>query len=363
MELQISLHDSMIDLPGHEVKGVSVVVCIFNGSARLPTTLSHIFSQEVPPHIPWEVIVVDNASTDGTFSTARNCRPPENRVPYRVFSEPIPGVQFARIKALKMARFSYLCFVDDDAWIDRNYVRTVYNTLNDHPEVAVCGGDVSLETDKMPPDWFIAHQKAFAVGRQGEERGYIPPSPGVILGIGMGIRKSAWRELLDAGFRQIMNGRVAGNLTGGEDNELCFALQLVGWKLWYEPDLKVRHAISSDRLTWNYLRDNRRGHGAARLWLAYYAELLCPEKQKKLMTDKWVVFTVSIVGKLIQRWHHVVLGVARIQGSTRALKYEIRMGCLQEVIRNRHIFRQKVSGIREAPWLKLWRERGKDVLV
>lgn len=51
--------------------GVSIVICCYNSASRLPETLQHIAEQEVAANISWEVIVVDNASTDNTQEIAK----------------------------------------------------------------------------------------------------------------------------------------------------------------------------------------------------------------------------------------------------------------------------------------------------
>jgi len=52
--------------------GVSVIICCYNSVKRLPVTLAHLKSQVVFGQIPWEVIVIDNASTDRTAEVAKN---------------------------------------------------------------------------------------------------------------------------------------------------------------------------------------------------------------------------------------------------------------------------------------------------
>ena len=49
-------------------KGVSIVLCTYNGKQRLETTLKHIATQKLT--VPCEIIFVDNASTDGTKAFA-----------------------------------------------------------------------------------------------------------------------------------------------------------------------------------------------------------------------------------------------------------------------------------------------------
>ncbi len=52
-------------------KGVSVVVCCYNSAPRLPETLMHLFAQIVNPDIKWEIIIINNASTDDTLEVAQ----------------------------------------------------------------------------------------------------------------------------------------------------------------------------------------------------------------------------------------------------------------------------------------------------
>jgi hypothetical protein len=57
----------------HEsMDGLSVIICSHDGVSRLAPTLAHLKKQESPA-APWEVLVIDNASTDGAAEFARSC--------------------------------------------------------------------------------------------------------------------------------------------------------------------------------------------------------------------------------------------------------------------------------------------------
>ncbi len=77
-------------------KGVSIIICCYNSAHRLPKTLAHLKTQVVSQIIPWEVIVVDNASTDGTDQVAKTQWGELPGVPFRVVNEPRPGLSNAR---------------------------------------------------------------------------------------------------------------------------------------------------------------------------------------------------------------------------------------------------------------------------
>src|SRR5690348_8092021 len=72
--------------------GISVVICTYNGAERLPQTLAHLAAQEDTGTIAWEVLVVDNASTDDTAEVARRCWPADAPAPLRVVGEPRMGL-------------------------------------------------------------------------------------------------------------------------------------------------------------------------------------------------------------------------------------------------------------------------------
>ncbi len=60
--------------------GVSIIICCYNSERRLPETLAHLFTQQVSEDIPWEIIVVNNASSDATSRIAAQAfsRAPED---------------------------------------------------------------------------------------------------------------------------------------------------------------------------------------------------------------------------------------------------------------------------------------------
>src|ERR1700730_6467372 len=114
--------------------GVSVVICCHNSAQLLPQTLSHLAAQELTD-VVWEVIVIDNASTDETARVARESWPPGNPAPMRVINEPQLGLSYARWCGFKEARYEFVCFVDDDNWVCPGWVRTVSEVMTTHPEV------------------------------------------------------------------------------------------------------------------------------------------------------------------------------------------------------------------------------------
>jgi glycosyltransferase involved in cell wall biosynthesis len=161
------------------VPGVSVVVCTHNGAARLPDTLAHLAAQNVPAQLAWEVVVVDNRSTDDTSAVARSAWSAHAPAPLRVVAEPVLGPRFARVRAFAEARHTLVSFVDDDNWVAPDWVETVWQVMEAHPEAGACGGDGEAATD---------------------ETAGAAATPGYFWGAGLTVRAAAWEALRAKGF-------------------------------------------------------------------------------------------------------------------------------------------------------------------
>ncbi len=257
-----AVSNHMLEQPVRQ-DGVSVVICCHNSSCRLPAALTHLAAQQVPDDLPWEVIVIDNASSDDTAVIARSTWPVHAPVPLRVVHEPKLGLIHARHRGFVEAKYEFVSFIDDDNWVAPDWVEVVFDIMCHHPEVGACGGYSEPVCEADPPSWFSAYSSAFAVGCQGATPGDISDSRGYLWGAGLTIRRSAWCQLRDNGFGSLLLGRRGNELSAGEDSELCFALRLAGWRLWYEPKLQLRHYLPANRLKWMYLRRLYRGFGAS----------------------------------------------------------------------------------------------------
>lgn len=260
--------------------GVSVVICCYNSASRLPQTLAHLAAQQATVGlmnpVPWEVIVVDNASTDQTALLALNLWPADAPAPLRVVQEPQLGLIHARIRGFCEARFELVSFIDDDNWPCPCWVATISGLMRQHPTVGACGGSLTAVSERSLPTWFARYADSYAVGQQALGSGDVTTTRGYLWGAGLTIRKSAWEELHAAGFSPLLPGRSGALLSAGEDHEICLALRLAGWRLWYDERLQLQHYLPPQRLEWNYLRRLHRGFGASFVVLSIYLNTLEP---------------------------------------------------------------------------------------
>jgi glycosyltransferase involved in cell wall biosynthesis len=121
----------------------SVVVCTRNRAAQLSEALESFTKLKIPQGTTWEIIVVDNGSTD---STANVVRAFEHALPIKRVFQPKPGISNARNAGVDAAQGKYLVWTDDDVHADPNWLAAYVDAFKRRPEAAVFGG-------KITPHW------------------------------------------------------------------------------------------------------------------------------------------------------------------------------------------------------------------
>lgn len=241
--------------------GVSFLLCTFNGVALIAETLVALAHQCPPCHVQWEVVVVDNASTDGTVDLAQRVwKELGEPAPLHLLYEPRPGKQYAQELGIGQLKYRYACIVDDDNRLALDYLQVGYELLESNPSIGIVGGKSIGTFEGQQPKWFPEFQQCYAVGPQidyvsGEFKPLADGNVGrnVLWGAGMFVRTAVWQKLRAAGFRSLFSGRQGtGNLTAGEDDELCYAALLLGYEVWYSSRLVLRHYMAANRLSEDY---------------------------------------------------------------------------------------------------------------
>ena len=335
------------------ITGVSIVICCYNSTQRLPQTLAHLAAQKVAD-VPWEVIVIDNASTDNTAEVAKICWASENSVPLRVVHEPQAGLSHARHRGFQEAKYDLICLVDDDNWVCPEWVQTIAEIMSEHPDIGACGGSSQAASDMPLPWWFADYQDAYAIGEQTQQVGDITQTRGFLWGAGLTIRKKAWQQLLDGGFQPLLSDRKGATLASCGDYEFCLALRLAKWQLWYDPRLHFCHYVPASRLQWSYLRRLKRGFGASSVGLDPYSFLLNEDNlslKTRLMQNWYFRLTLTLV-KLLRYPYKLLLSSSYLwEGDSEIINVEILLGRLSELMKQRQVYHLNATSIAKAPWI------------
>ncbi|MEO6230484.1 MAG: glycosyltransferase [Ferruginibacter sp.] len=233
--------------------GISVIICCYNSVRRIQKTLEALLKQECISKISWEVIIVDNNSTDNTSAIASAIWVNSGtRIPLNIIEEPIPGLGNARRAGVSVANHPILIFCDDDNWLAPNYVQRVYELMHADNSIAACGGMGIPVFETEEPYWFYMYAEAFALGPQdvnSETEGIFD-----LYGAGIAVQKEAIQTFYQSGYEPLLSGRVGKSLSSSEDTELTNAFVLMGYKLIFSEDLKFFHYLPKDRLTFSYLQ-------------------------------------------------------------------------------------------------------------
>lgn len=138
---------------------VSVIVPAYNAADTLAKTLDSVLAQTVPD---WEVLVVDDGSTDGTVEVAERYAARDRRI--RVVTGLHAGVSAARNEGLRLAAQPWVLFLDADDWIVPAYLERMLGFLRAHPETDAvhCGwgyvaGDGSVYVERT--DYTLAGRR------------------------------------------------------------------------------------------------------------------------------------------------------------------------------------------------------------
>lgn len=252
--------------------GFSVVLCTFNGIARLRETLSHIASLLVPDGFLIELVFVDNASTDGTANfTHKIWAQLGNPFPLRVLEEKRPGKGYAVETGYDAAAHSHILTVDDDNWLDPHYLVKAVELFAAHPDVSILQGISEAVFETAAPAWLSDPRiaKQLVIGGPFPASGYFPPNYFYVWGAGLIIQAQDWRALRQGGL-SFLTSKLPGK-AAGEDSELGLGLTLLGRKAYYSTDLKFKHFMPTGRLTWDKLKQNFEVLGYVSYYMSLYA--------------------------------------------------------------------------------------------
>jgi glycosyltransferase involved in cell wall biosynthesis len=230
--------------------GVTILICTYNGAARLPVTLQHIAQQVMPASVPCEVILVDNASLDNTVELVQEeWSKYDTPIQLRIISEPKPGLTYARESGFAAAAYEFIILCDDDNWLSPSYVDRAFTVMMRHPSIGLLGGYGQFVYETTPPEWLVVFN-LYAGGRQAAASGEMKDR--LVYGAGAVLRKAAWETLRRQEFAGALTDRLGHQLSSGGDYELSYAIALAGYMIWYDEELTFQHFITTNRLTRDY---------------------------------------------------------------------------------------------------------------
>lgn len=226
----------------------TVAIRAYNAADRLPALLDALRSQRNTESIQWEILIVDNNSTDNTAEIVQAYE--SSQVRYVLETE--QGAAIARKRAIDEAQGTWIGFLDDDTLPAPDWVAQAYKFAQAHANVGAYGSRILPEYEIEPPLNFdrIAHYLPTMLKTQSFR--YDSHRRGMPVGAGLVIRKQAWVE--SAIGQQIIQGPVKQEFTlKGEETEVLWKMKATSWEIWYNAEMTIVHKIPEWRLEKNYL--------------------------------------------------------------------------------------------------------------
>lgn len=248
---------------------ISLIVCTRDRDRQLERTLHEI--ARIDTGIDWELVVVDNASSDATEEVIEEFVE-RTRIEVRHVFEPKVGLSRARNRGCRSAMGQVIGLTDDDCYPARDYLDQMIEVFDRH-DVGFAGGRILLHDPEDAP----------VTVREASTAEPLPPRSfpwaGFIQGANMAFRSEVFRDL--GGFDESIG---AGTPFPAADIEFCARASDRGWRGGYFPGPTVFHhhgRRGGERIR-RLRADYARGRGA------YYAKgMLDYEHTARAALQRW----------------------------------------------------------------------------
>jgi glycosyltransferase involved in cell wall biosynthesis len=252
---------------GADQVDISVIICTRNRAGPLGVLLASLERLKVPAGLTWELLIVDNGSTDTTAAVVEGFTA---RLPVRYTREDKAGLSNARNHGVAAARGRYICWTDDDVEIDDNWLAAYAAAFKAHPDAALFGGRIYPKLDAPTPPWFAKLLDRWPISDIVAARDFgdaeVPlgfDADRVPWGANFAVRTTEQRR-----FAYDPNlGVSPDQRRSGEETQMMFQLLGSGATGWWAPASKVFHLYPTRRQTMAYFYDHYFAIGETKAYL------------------------------------------------------------------------------------------------
>lgn len=228
---------------------ISVILCTYNRDKYIYNVLKSVAENDYP-HDQYEIVLVNNNSTDGTENECRRFQADYPDIRFRYFLETKQGLSYARNCGIRNAQGDLLAYVDDDATVNPEYLRTYSDFFTHHPEAVAAGGPILPVYETEEPEWMTHYTRQLITGKLflGNNQREFPH--GAFPGGGNACyRKSVFDTV---GLFNVELGRKGNSLIGAEEKDLFDKMTTHSMHFYYLPNAILYHIIPPHKLTQDY---------------------------------------------------------------------------------------------------------------
>jgi glucosyl-dolichyl phosphate glucuronosyltransferase len=271
-----------------------LALATYNGVTRLGRTLDS-FTKLLPTKQPLRIIIVDNASNDGSMEVLQSF---SQQLDLTLLSQPQPGKNHALNLAISHIRShcaptDLVVFTDDDVIADPNWLVNIEAIADEQKNYDIFGGAIDVEFPVSPPQWLYDLSDQFGVLFAQNLRADGPCLPQDCWGPNQAVRANLLLENeFDTQFGP--NAALHHYAMGGE-SELMRRLGAKGYKAFFTSKALVHHVIRNDQLTLEWILARAFRHGLGEGKFAFRRALKAKTSVKPLY-----IFKHSLLHKLKQ---------------------------------------------------------------
>jgi glycosyltransferase involved in cell wall biosynthesis len=245
-------------------KQISIIICSYRAPITLYECLNSIKSASFPRDSV-EVILVNNGFPSASEKAIYDFMKSHLQVDFRIVNEPEPGLGFARRKGFIEAEGNFLILIDDDQFLDPDFLSVLIGVIDRYPEVGCICPIVEPVWEKRPDDWlvdfgrFCLSYNAAEKYRPNFSEEYWPPEktheamrpPGGGMIIKHTVADYYLQNVKDP--KRICLARNPTSLIGCEDEDIFSGVAALGIAIYFTNRLVVYHHIPRSRIKFSYL--------------------------------------------------------------------------------------------------------------
>ena len=235
---------------------LSVILCTYNRDKYIYNVLRSVAENDYP-HDKYEIVLVNNNSSDNTESECQRFRADYPDIKFLYCVETNQGLSYARNRGIQESRGNLLVYVDDDATVNKAYLRTYADFFDKTPQAVAAGGPILPVYETEEPSWMSHYTRQLITGRLYLGDRQRPFAHGAYPGGGNSCYR---RSVFDAvGLFNVELGRKGSSLIGAEEKDLYDKMTTLGMRFYYLPTAILYHIIPPSKLTQDYF--DRLTHG------------------------------------------------------------------------------------------------------
>ena len=224
---------------------ISIVICTHNRANYLPKAIQSAIAQNISSD-RYEIVVVDNCSTDATKAIVDHFRATKSNIRY--IYEPMLGLSSARNTGWQQARGQYIAYLDDDAIACEHWLNTILQVFETViPQPGCVGGKAEPIWEATRPSWLSDELITCltVIDWSKEPRILWDLSKQWLVGANIAFPRKVLEQM--GGFASGLD-RIGNNLLSGGDVFLQKQIMKAGYPCFYHPDIMIQHHIQSSRL-------------------------------------------------------------------------------------------------------------------